>query len=110
MLPAMRNYSVLNERKLDEICKHLDELSSHWSNLEVGQSIAVRWPDLAIVATGSITSTCLNMQSQSIAPHKVHNYPCLSCGADLLYEPQDGFLSCPYCGHKETIPQSARTG
>ena len=40
---------VLNERKLDEICEHLDDLSSHWSNLEVGQSIAVRWPDLAIV-------------------------------------------------------------
>ena len=40
---------VLNERKLDEICEHLDDLSYHWSNLEVGESIAVRWPDLAIV-------------------------------------------------------------
>lgn len=40
---------ALSERKLDEICKRLDDLSSHWSNLEVGQSIAVRWPDLAIV-------------------------------------------------------------
>jgi len=39
----------LNERKMDEICKHLDQLSSHWSSLEVGQSIAVRWPDLSIV-------------------------------------------------------------
>lgn len=42
---------MLTERKLDEICEHLDELSSHWSSLEVGQSIAVRWPDLAIVTT-----------------------------------------------------------
>jgi hypothetical protein len=41
--------NALTERKLDEICKHLDQLSSHWSNLEVGQSIAVRWPDLSIV-------------------------------------------------------------
>ena len=41
--------SMLTERKLDEICKHLDQLSSQWSSLEVGQSIAVRWPDLAIV-------------------------------------------------------------
>lgn len=41
---------LLNEKKLDEICKHLDQLSSHWSNLEVGESIAVRWPDLAIVS------------------------------------------------------------
>jgi hypothetical protein len=40
---------MLNQRKLDEICSHLDRLSSHWSKLEVGQSLAVRWPDLAIV-------------------------------------------------------------
>ena len=40
---------ALNEKKLDEICEHLDDLSSQWSSLEVGQSIAVRWPDLAIV-------------------------------------------------------------
>ena len=39
-------------RKLDEICKHLDELSSHWSGLYVGQSMAVSWPDLAIVKSG----------------------------------------------------------
>jgi len=42
---------ALNDRKLDEICEHLDDLSSHWSSLEVGQSIAVQWPDLAIVAS-----------------------------------------------------------
>lgn len=41
----------LTDGKLDEICTHLDQLSSQWSNLEVGQSIAVRWPDLAIVST-----------------------------------------------------------
>ena len=39
----------LNKRKLDEICRHLDELSSKWSNLKVGESMTVRWPDLAIV-------------------------------------------------------------
>jgi hypothetical protein len=39
----------LTDRKLDEICAHLDQLSSQWSKLEVGQSIALRWPDLAIV-------------------------------------------------------------
>lgn len=38
----------LNPGKLDEVCKHLDELSSHWSRLKVGESMAVRWPDLAI--------------------------------------------------------------
>lgn len=43
----------LNEKKLDEICKHLDQLSSHWCNLEVGQSIAVRWPDLSIMTAPS---------------------------------------------------------
>jgi hypothetical protein len=40
----------LNQNKLDEICEYLDELSSHWSSLEVGESMAVRWPDLEIVA------------------------------------------------------------
>jgi len=24
----------------------------------------------------------------------------------LLFEPQDGFLTCPYCGHKEAVAQS----
>jgi hypothetical protein len=38
----------LDERKLSEICEHLDELSSCWSSLEVGQSMAVSWPDLAV--------------------------------------------------------------
>lgn len=39
----------LNKKKLDEICGLLDRLSSHWSKVEVGDSIAVRWPDLSIV-------------------------------------------------------------
>ena len=47
------------------------------------------------------------MQNVETAPEKVHYFPCPSCGADLLYEPQDGFLSCLYCGHKEAIPKSA---
>lgn len=40
---------ALDQKKLNKIFKHLDELSSHWSKLEVGESMAVRWPDLAIV-------------------------------------------------------------
>jgi hypothetical protein len=42
----------LGKSKLDEICDHLDELSSHWSGLDVGESVAVSWPDLAIVDSG----------------------------------------------------------
>jgi DNA-directed RNA polymerase subunit RPC12/RpoP len=38
---------------------------------------------------------------------KIHRYPCPACGAILVFEPKDGQLSCPYCGHKEVIPQSA---
>ena len=41
---------TLTQHKLDEICDHLDQLSSQWSNLKVGESMAVAWPDLAIVA------------------------------------------------------------
>jgi DNA-directed RNA polymerase subunit RPC12/RpoP/ribosomal protein S27E len=37
---------------------------------------------------------------------KIHSYPCSACGADLVFEPRDGFLTCPYCGHKEAIPES----
>ena len=40
---------TFNQRKLDEICRHLDQLSSQWSSLKVGESMAVAWPDLAIV-------------------------------------------------------------
>jgi hypothetical protein len=46
-----RELRALSERKLEEICQHLDELSSHWSRLEVGQSMAVRWPELTVSAS-----------------------------------------------------------
>jgi hypothetical protein len=49
-----RELRALSERKLEEICRHLDELSSHWSRLEVGQSMAVRWPDLALSANPAV--------------------------------------------------------
>ena len=41
------------------------------------------------------------------ATEKIHRYPCPACGADLIYEPQGGFLSCRHCGHQEPIPRSA---
>ena len=40
---------LINESTLKEIFGHLDELSSHWSRLAVGQSITVRWPDLNLL-------------------------------------------------------------
>ena len=47
------------------------------------------------------------MKTVEAAPERqVHHFPCPSCGADLLYEPQDGFLTCPYCGHKEKVAES----
>jgi hypothetical protein len=39
---------LLNERTMNEIFVHLDELSSCWSELKIGQSMTVRWPDLKI--------------------------------------------------------------
>ena len=44
---------------------------------------------------------------QQTAQEKIHRYPCPACGANLLYAPKDGVLACPYCGHKERIPQAA---
>ena len=46
---AIVELRALKREKLDEICRHLDQLSSHWSRLAVGESMAVRWPDLASV-------------------------------------------------------------
>jgi hypothetical protein len=45
---SAKELSSLNDKKLEEICRHLDELSSAWSKLEVGESITVRWPDLVV--------------------------------------------------------------
>ena len=39
---------TLNASKIDEICKHLDDLSSYWSRLQVGESLSVLWPDLTV--------------------------------------------------------------
>lgn len=47
------------------------------------------------------------MNVQTTTSEKIHRYPCAACGADLLYEPKDGCLSCPYCGHQVAIPASA---
>jgi len=41
-----------------------------------------------------------------VAANEVRHFPCSSCGADLVFEPGDGVLTCPYCGHKEAIPES----
>ena len=41
---------LLDDKKMSEICEQLDQLSSHWSRLEVGESMAVSWPDLAVVS------------------------------------------------------------
>jgi hypothetical protein len=44
---------ALGENKIERICRHLDELSSHWSRLSVGEFMAVRWPDLAVSSNTS---------------------------------------------------------
>ena len=40
-------------------------------------------------------------------PEQTNRFHCGSCGADLLFEPKDGCLTCPYCGHCEMIPQNS---
>lgn len=34
-------------------------------------------------------------------------FPCAQCGAKLVYQPGTAELRCEYCGHQNTIPQSA---
>ena len=41
------------------------------------------------------------------SPPKIHRYQCPGCSADLIFEPRDGCLSCPYCGRSEQIPATA---
>jgi len=40
--------NALSEKTMEDVFRHLDELSSRWARLEVGESMAVRWPDLAV--------------------------------------------------------------
>src|SRR4029078_9302971 len=54
---------VLNDRKLDEICTHLDQLSAHWLQLRVGESMSVAWPDLAIVSLANDLSICARLRT-----------------------------------------------
>ena len=49
----------------------------------------------------------MDVQQQQRVEDKIHRYPCPSCGANLVYEPKDGCLACPYCGYQERIPASA---
>jgi DNA-directed RNA polymerase subunit RPC12/RpoP len=37
-----------------------------------------------------------------------NHWPCESCGADLHFSPGETVLKCPYCGHVQPIPASAR--
>jgi DNA-directed RNA polymerase subunit RPC12/RpoP len=45
-------------------------------------------------------------QIQPSLIEKVRRYRCPGCGADLLFEPKDGALTCQYCQHKEQIAES----
>lgn len=45
-----QGFDGLTQRKLDEICEHLDQLSARWSGLKVGESMAVGWPDLSVAS------------------------------------------------------------
>lgn len=47
------------------------------------------------------------MAEAKSSPEKVRRFICPGCSANLVYEPVDGSLTCPYCGRKEIIPASA---
>lgn len=40
-------------------------------------------------------------------PQVEHRYPCENCGASLQFTPGRNALSCPYCGHVQTISPGA---
>lgn len=41
------------------------------------------------------------------SPDKPKTYRCPGCNANLLFEPVDGCLNCPYCGRQEKIAETA---
>jgi len=47
-----------------------------------------------------------NYKPSQLAQEKVRRYKCPGCGADLLFEPKNGALTCPFCDHQERIPES----
>lgn len=40
-------------------------------------------------------------------PQIEHRYPCENCGASLQFSPGQNALTCPYCGHVQTISPGA---
>jgi DNA-directed RNA polymerase subunit RPC12/RpoP len=47
------------------------------------------------------------MSNSQKAAEKPRQYTCPGCAANLLFAPKDGCLTCPYCGRKEPIPETA---
>ncbi len=39
-------------------------------------------------------------------PLQQQQFPCMSCGAKLEFNPLLGDLACPYCGHTEAVPEA----
>jgi uncharacterized Zn finger protein (UPF0148 family) len=56
---------------------------------------------------GNQRSRTAKVNQATSTPQKIHRYSCPGCSADLIFEPRDGCLSCPYCGRNEPIPASA---
>lgn len=37
---------------------------------------------------------------------RAHQYPCKGCGASLEFDPSAAALECPYCNHREQLPET----
>ena len=46
------------------------------------------------------------MAEATTSSEKARRFICPGCGANLIYEPVDGLLLCPYCGRRESIAAS----
>ena len=45
-----------------------------------------------------------NLDTETVSTMKETDRKCPSCEGVMDFDPATGGLSCPYCGHKETIP------
>lgn len=51
-------------------------------------------------------STDEKKKTPELVEEKIRRYKCPGCGADLLFEPKNGALTCPFCDFQERLPES----
>ncbi|SHI55115.1 primosomal protein N' (replication factor Y) - superfamily II helicase [Wenxinia saemankumensis] len=49
----------------------------------------------------------VDTMDEAPAPDEAHRFPCESCGAQLVYQPGETEMVCPFCGHRQDVETAA---